>query len=293
MNKLLLDVGGTTIKGTARPGENPVLEFPSRGNESTEILVDHFADVLSELAALLPAEDRAPGHIAMAFPGPFDYDRGIPRMRGLNKYDALYGQSLPELVTVRLCKIGGIPQPDAWRWRFVNDVTAFLLGAMSARRLSGRVAAVTLGTGAGSAFWAEDHLSVDESEGAPPNGWIYPLPFGGSTMEEKLSARGIVKFAQSHCGKVQSALELNYMATTGDENARRAWMEYGALLRDALLPVCERFRADHLVIGGKIALAHRWFDEPLRQACAAHGPRLHFAENTTAMALRGLEEYCE
>ena len=36
--------------------------------------------------------------VGMAIPGPFDYEHGISRMQGLNKYDAIYGIPLePEI----------------------------------------------------------------------------------------------------------------------------------------------------------------------------------------------------
>ena len=32
----------------------------------------------------------------MAFPGPFDYEQGISLMKGLNKYDQIYGMKIPQ-----------------------------------------------------------------------------------------------------------------------------------------------------------------------------------------------------
>ena len=40
--------------------------------------------------------------VGMAIPGPFDYEHGISRMQGLNKYDAIYGIPLESEIRERV-----------------------------------------------------------------------------------------------------------------------------------------------------------------------------------------------
>ena len=42
----------------------------------------------------------------MAIPGPFDYENGISRMQGLNKYDAIYGIPLEREIKARVPELG-------------------------------------------------------------------------------------------------------------------------------------------------------------------------------------------
>ena len=86
-----LDVGGTEIKAAALTPTgtllSPILQVPAQAQEGAEALLAHFTEVIHAL--------HQPGHVlsgvSFAFPGPFDYAQGICLLRGLNKYDALYG----------------------------------------------------------------------------------------------------------------------------------------------------------------------------------------------------------
>lgn len=93
---ILLDVGGTEIKGSVsdRNGvRTKIRKFPARAQKSTEKILDNFAKICREL--MIEADGSVVG-VGMAIPGPFDYENGISRMQGLNKYDAIYGISLKE-----------------------------------------------------------------------------------------------------------------------------------------------------------------------------------------------------
>ena len=93
---LLFDVGGTEIKcGVAEADgaiRQPLLRFPAKAKETQAHILDHFAWVVQTLAD--QAGERRIGGVGMAFPGPFDYEHGISRMRGLDKYDSIYGVPL-------------------------------------------------------------------------------------------------------------------------------------------------------------------------------------------------------
>ena len=71
-----------------------VVETGNR-QKSAEKILDNLAGICRKLAGETDGMIRGVG---MAIPGPFDYEHGISRMQGLNKYDAIYGIPLePEI----------------------------------------------------------------------------------------------------------------------------------------------------------------------------------------------------
>ena len=81
-------------------------------------------------------------------PGPFDYVKGICYIRGVAKYENLYGLNISECH----CSILGVH--DDFLIRFMNDASSFAVGeawAGSASKFN-RSLSITLGTGFGSAF---------------------------------------------------------------------------------------------------------------------------------------------
>ena len=95
---LLLDVGGTEIKGCvsdASGRKTRIRKFPAHAQKSAEKILDNLAGICRKLAGETDGMIRGVG---VAIPGPFDYEHGISRMQGLNKYDAIYGIPLePEI----------------------------------------------------------------------------------------------------------------------------------------------------------------------------------------------------
>ncbi len=90
--------------------------------------------------------------VGIAIPGPFDYEKGISLMKGQDKYEALYGVNVKELLAGRL----GI-LPD--QVKFLNDAASFLQGEMFAGAGTSfrKAVGITLGTGLGSALFLNGH----------------------------------------------------------------------------------------------------------------------------------------
>ncbi len=276
---LLLDVGGTGIKGAAcasggAPG--PVTEFPARSDLPKEALLTHLSQILCSLSGT-----HAVGRIAMAFPGPFDYALGIPRMRGLAKYESLYGVTLPEALEER-----GI---TATGWTFLNDVSAYALGACAHLPPSHRALCVCLGTGAGSAFLLNGQLCTDEAQGIPENGWIYALPYKASILDDYLSDRGIRALSRSMLAQALSPRELNRDLA----DYAPVWDAFGQDLVCGLEPILLSFHPTDLVLGGKISLAWARFGAALGALCASMGIRVHLAPDTSEHVIRGLQHFLQ
>jgi glucokinase len=206
--------------------------------------------------------------IGMAMPGPFDYEQGICYIRGLTKYDQLYGVNFRQEVAARFRGI----TPEAVR--FVNDARASLLGeihrgaAVGARRVIG----LTLGTGIGSAF-AVDGRIIESGAGVPPGGYIYCLPWREGTIEDVVSSRGLQRRYRQATGETLDIREIATRATH-DPVAQQVMQDFGRALGEILQPLVEGFAPDVVVLGGGIAKSAALFVPATRSVLAPTKARL-------------------
>jgi len=285
---LCLDVGGSSVKSGVVLASGEVIAGPYREElDSAGPAEPVLAVLAASLARLLPA--AAGGDVrgvGVSMPGPCDYERGVPLMRGLGKFDALYGLDLAAEVTARAAALAGLP------WRWLNDAQAFALGELrfGAGRGAARAVFLTLGTGCGSAFAVDGRL-VTAGEGVPEGGFVYPLEHEGSAVDELLSARGVLRrwreVAEERGVDPRSATtarEVGLLADAGDPAALEAFARFGRTLAAALGPVFVAFRPEVVVLGGKVAESLRHFGPAAREAGA---PPLVPAAAPDAAALRG------
>jgi glucokinase len=271
---ILLDIGGTGIKGGYHSIDNNAIsdfyEFPSNSDQEKEVIIQHISHIAGQIWDRIEDEDKRIRYIKMAFPGPFDYSKGVSLMKGLAKYESLYQVSIP----AQLISLGKnenysfIPQSEG-DFKFVNDVEAYARGVMYKRKLHQGFRAIYLciGTGAGSAYSINGQISTEHSENIPENGWIYPIPYKASIIDDYISVRGINKLARKYCNNSFSPLELSKMATLGNSQAINAYKEFGEDLSLALLPLLTRFQANTFVIGGNISRSSELFLTSVEESC--------------------------
>ena len=249
---ILLDVGGTEIKGSVsdRNGvRTKIRKFPARAQKSTEKILDNFAKICREL--MIEADGSVVG-VGMAIPGPFDYENGISRMQGLNKYDAIYGIPLEREIKAR------VPELGSARFLFLHDIEAFALGES----------------------WYGNCRDVD--------GWIYQQPFGDSILDDYLSVRGLEQISLAVTGKVWSGKELYGLVKAGNMEAEEVWRRFGADVAAGLLPVLEEYQPDLLLLGGQIAKSFSWFGKELERECEKRKIRIQIETETSGRAMEGL-----
>lgn len=285
---LCLDVGGTELKGAVvSEGRvlTPLRHFPARSHEDRETLLQHFTDVFRTLKEQ-PGGPAQIGGLRLAFPGPFDYSNGICLVRGLDKYDALYGVSLREELFARLP--GWLESPADIR--FVNDVAAFALGQThyGDARGTARSMSVCIGTGCGSAFCLGDKVAPAGTPGVPETGEIYATPFLGQCIDDVISKRGLVALTTQRLGTPLEGAELAARVAAGDAAAADCFLEFGGRLRDALAPFLRDFRPECLCLGGQITRSFAMFGAPLQTLCEESGVALHIAADTSVLAMQGL-----
>ena len=199
--------------------------------------------------------------IGFAMPGPFDYVNGICLIRGVDKYEKLYGVNVGKAVSSRL----GLPCDC--RVRFMNDASSFAVGEAWAGKAAGfsRMMAITLGTGFGSAF-VENRIPVVEGDRVPKMGCVYHLPFGKGIADDYFSTRWFTARYREVTGQEAAGVrEVAVMAGRAPE-VHEIFNEFGAALGGFLAPWLNRFGAEILVIGGNVSYAWNLFGPAMEEA---------------------------
>lgn len=263
--------------------EGTISQYAANANASEEAIIGGLATILEDL---LEKYKRGPNAsipnvicIGMSFPGPFDYEHGICRIRGLDKFESLYGVNVKErlLQTLRANGFGG--KAGCLDIRFQNDGRLFGLGA-GKRYPKERILAITLGTGIGSAF-IDCSTLVTEGDRVPTEGYLYSLPHQGMVADECFSRRGILKlFRDAGClHDGMDVKELAELALQGGNRERELFLAFGEELGQFLLPFLTDFKADRLIIGGQIAKSIDLYGEGLIKKLAPCGIRVESLDN--------------
>lgn len=279
-----LDVGGTQIKASSIDAEGIVCGdgiryFPANAGEDVHRMLEHFETIIREV---MVQEDALAG-IRLAFPGPFDYENGICLLKGLDKYDSLYGVNLG-------CELAGRLGVSPEWIRFENDASAYALGEMGFGGAFGAAKAlfVCIGTGCGSAFGVEGRLAPPGTPGVPESGYLYGSPFLDGCIDDFISRRGLLRLTRERLGTALDGRELAERVRSGDKAARQCFLAFGRLVQEALEPFLEAFRPEVLCFGGQIARSAELFLAPVEGYCHAAGVRLAVTEDTSLRTLQGL-----
>jgi len=215
--------------------------------ESAETIITAWADALSPL--IIRKGDEVT-KIGIAMPGPFDYGKGISLMKGMKKYDSLYGMNVLEILSERL----NIPKDHIL---FRNDAEAFLHGELASGAVAGekRAIGVTLGTGLGSASNCQG-TTVDANRAF--------IPFKDSIAEEYISTRWFSKRYLELTGKEIKNVE-SLLESPDQKIIDEIFEEFGRNLSSFLNDFIEEEQPDVVVIGGNIAKTWDYFIPVVQQ----------------------------
>jgi len=288
MNPLLqniaigVDIGGSHITAVAVDMEKHIIIEASRASspvdnkaEADEILKVWNDTLRKVLKGMQIFNLRG---IGFAMPGPFDYVNGICLIRGVPKYEKLYGINVGKAISSAL----GLPCDC--RVRFMNDASSFAVGEAWAGKAADfrKMMAITLGTGFGSAFLS-DRIPVVEGETVPKMGCVYHLPFGNGIADDYFSTRWFISRYKEATGLVAEGVKEIALAAKSDPAVRDIFKEFGTNLGAFLAPWLKRFGAEILVTGGNISHAWELFRETFEN-------ELKKAECNTAVAISELKE---
>ncbi len=253
---LAMDIGGTCVKAalidpTMRNMAGlPTAPVNSRG--AAREIIASFCGVINRGLDLAREHDCVVRRICVAMCGPLDYARGVSLMQE-DKYRSIYNVNLQHEF------LRAWPAGAPADITFVHDAQAFLLGlaALNPALHAGRVMAVTLGTGIGSAFM-ESGLIIPPGRGVPDRG-LGRLPYRAGKVENYIGAPALVDLYRKHAGGAglpgPSVREIAELARQGDAAARRVFFMLGDILGEALAPLLQDFQPAHLALGGQVARA--------------------------------------
>lgn len=237
-------------------------------------------------ASLSGLQGRELAGIGIAMPGPFDYIEGTSRIDGVNKYQQLYGINVREALKDHLGIGEDLPV------FFENDAFCFGVGERFTGKAkgAGKLIALTLGTGLGSAFISDGQI-CREGEGVPPEGYLYAVPYRDGIAEDYISSRWFTGMYTRLSGEtVKDVREIARRAQEqGDALALELFESFGRYLGVLLESRIRSFGADCLVIGGSISRAAPLFLPSMQKTLAAADADVpvHLSEKMEVSAIAG------
>ena len=220
----------------------------------SHVIIDVWTEALTGALSKVPAE-KVKG-VGFAMPGPFDYVRGICYIKGVAKYENLYGFNISDAIA------SSLEADENFLIRFMNDASSFAVGEAWAGSASNvnRSLAVTLGTGFGSAF-ISNKIPVVDGPDVPKLGCVYYIPYKDGIADDYFSTRWFLGRYKALTGKeMKGVKELADIAAT-DKVAAGLFAEFGTELGVFLAPFLKKFNAEMLVIGGNISNAYNLFGD--------------------------------
>lgn len=289
---ICLDVGGSFIKAATFSEDildrhSDIKYYPTKSNQSKDLIVENFGMVFQDLLSEFIESDYYVDKIAIAFPGPFDYERGISEIKGLNKFDSLYNINLFDEFN-RLFRTNEYCKLKNARIFFKNDAEAFAIGENKyGKRDKG--AYFTIGTGLGSTF-IEASRVVKGKYNIPESGMIYNQEFKGKIIDDYISARGLEKLIEKRYTESMKGSDLFEQASSGSSTAIKVFEEFGKMIGQAISPFVEQFQPDEIVLGGQISKSYQFFKRELMLSLNLDNREIiiRTSEDTTIRTLEGL-----
>lgn len=232
-----------------------------------------WADALSAVLEKVSLE-KVKG-IGFAMPGPFDYVKGICYIRGVAKYENLYGFNITDAIA------SSLDVPEDFLIRFMNDASAFAVGEAWAGSASkaNRSLSITLGTGFGSAF-ISNRIPIVDGDEVPKMGCIYHIPYRDGIADDYFSTRGLLGRYKSATGKELNGVKELAELVSSDKIVSDLFNDFGENAGLFLAPYLKKFKAEILVIGGNISHAYALFGNVFENRLKKEGYRGEVAIST-------------
>ena len=245
-----MDVGGSHVTAALVDGDRVV------ARADADINPHGSADEILGAIAGVGIELGAQQAWTLAFPGPFDYERGIGTFEGVGKFASIAGRDLR-------AELGDRLTADV---RFVDDADAYIMGEWRAGAARGhsRVIGVTLGTGVGAAFLVDGRPQAG-GPGVPAGGNLYPFDYLGRPIEDTVSTRALLALYGADGVSVREVFE---RARAGEASALSVVGSTMEHLGRFVAPFIEDFGATVFVVGGSISQSWDLIEPALRSGLA-------------------------
>lgn len=291
---IALDVGGTTVKaGLVDPGLKLIDEidsYPSHSGQDAETILENLVYIIREQWEKSYEKKGSIRGISVGFPGPFDYENGISLIKGIGKYDSIFGRDIGAEIKLRLTTRKLIRTSGDIDILFENDAVVFALGEYNIYRDEGyeRMMCLTLGTGCGSSFIYKGVI-VRGDYGVPESGYIFDQPFLDGIVDDFISRRGILKTAENKGFDTRylDVREIDEMARGGNKKALEVFSEFGIRLGKVLNLYASRFKPDIIVLGGKISFGIDLFRKDMNEQMTDYFVDVKASKNLSKSALTG------
>lgn len=261
---IAIDAGGTFFKSAIISDKAEVLEgslttVPANSDSSSETVREAYRRTLTaqmKNASKVGIEISA---VAIDSPGPFDYEAGMSLMT--HKFKAIYQIPLRPWINE---VVGDMPVT------FIHDSAAFLTGEMWHCPYGDfkNAAGAMIGTGLGFATM-KDGLLLRNPMGEPLyDVWNCPYDSGDGKKhiaEDFVSGRGI---SSRYAPGGKNAKELEFLAISGDEAAKKVYADTGRILAEVVSPILKKIDAEIFILGGQISRALPLFEKELREGLA-------------------------
>jgi len=273
-----VDIGGSHISAALVNTQNcEIIDgsfVRSRVNSDGTVsdILDSWQDAIETCASIIGTSNYK---IALAMPGPFDYENGISLIKDLHKYESLFGVDIKLALSERL---NTAPVHILFR----NDAEAFLAGEICANAYPKdlKTLGITLGTGLGSAL-SQHGITTDAN--------FAMLPFNGQIAEEFLSTRWFTsRFTELTDKKVKDLKEvLSFVNHTKEID--QLFEEFTQNLTKFLSEIMVKENYQTLIIGGNIAKTADRFLPKLSSSLRKHNSdlQIHLANLGEASAIIG------
>lgn len=265
-----VDIGGSHISCAAvdlvagKVLKETLTEMAVDNQAHANIIIKIWSDALR--STLSKVQSGTVKGIGFAMPGPFDYVKGICYIKGVAKYENLYGFNISDAIS------SSLETDEDFFIRFMNDASSFAVGEAWSGSASGaeRSLSITLGTGFGSAF-IRNRIPVVDGPEVPKLGCVYHIPYKGGIADDYFSTRWFIGKYRSLTGdEIKGVKELADMASK-EEAVASIFREFGTNLGIFLAPWLNRFGADILVVGGNISNAYNLFGSFFKESLRKEG----------------------
>src|SRR4030042_1773520 len=265
-----VDIGGSHISCAAvdlksfRVLHETRIEKAVDNKAEASQIIGVWVQALSEVIEKIP-ENSLKG-IGFGMPGPFDYVKGISYIRGVAKYEKLYGCNVKNAISDDLNFHDNFPV------RFMNDVSTFAVGEALVGKAAKaeRAMSITLGTGFGSAFIA-DRIPIVDGPEVPKLGCVYHLPYGDNIADDYFSTRWFIGRYKKLTGRELKGVKEFAELAGADKVVMDLFAEFGTNLGIFLAPWLKRFRAEIVVVGGNISHAYNLFGDIFENSLKKEG----------------------
>jgi glucokinase len=237
------------------------------------VIIGTWTEALSGALSKVPHE-KVKG-IGFAMPGPFDYVKGICYIKGVTKYENLYGFNIADAIA------SSLEVSNDFLVRFMNDASSFAVGEAWTGSAAGanRSMSITLGTGFGSAF-ISDRIPIVDGPDVPKLGCIYHIPYRDGIADDYFTTRWFIGQYKKVTGKeLKGVKELADLAGS-DKKVTDLFADFGSRLGIFLAPWLNRFKAEILVIGGNISHAYNLFGKVFEDRLKKEGCQSKVALST-------------